>query len=96
MTTVRNLYLYTVCLVTLLISIFSLHRLVTNLVSLIFYDTPRWADYSSSCVEYRQQLVLSIVGAAVSLLVAVPLFVYHWRKAQEDRRLDISGRNDVD
>lgn len=95
MTTVRNLYLYTVCLVTLVISIFALHSLVTNLVSLIFYGAPSWAISVSSAQEYRQQLVLSIVGAVVSLSVAIPLFVYHWRKAQEDRKLDISGRGEV-
>jgi hypothetical protein len=95
MTTIRNLYLYTVCLVTLVISIFALHSLVTDLVSLIFYGAPSWAMSASSVQDYRQQLVLSIVGATVSLLVAIPLFVYHWRKAQEDRRLDISDGNDV-
>ncbi len=101
--TLRSLYLYLVCFITLLISIFAAVSLVTNTVGLL-YPATGYSEYGYPVVEpglsdaerarqeqasqdaMRRQDVLDEVGAATTLLLAAPAFVYHWRKVQSEAR----------
>lgn len=96
----RNIYLYLVCLITLIMVIVATVGLVQNTVRLVypevgyFYETPvdkggdglteeeierqRELDQQRA----RQQAVYSLVGNVAMLLVAGPLYVYHWRKIE--------------
>ena len=95
---VRNLYLYLVCLITLVISIFALVQLVRGVVELAWPD-PGWWEFPAeegldpeeqALREQRardsqlRQSVLSLVSSSVTLLISVPLYVYHWRKVQAE------------
>ncbi|MEU7825117.1 hypothetical protein [Catellatospora sp. NPDC049133] len=110
--TLRNMYLYLVCLITLVISIFAAVNLVRSTVELLYPD-PGYYGYVPRCAEskpgqvctpaeeaafaveqkriekltrdsQRRQAVLSIVGSATTLAIAVPVYIYHWRRIQDE------------
>jgi hypothetical protein len=100
---VRNLYLYLVCLVTLVISIFATVNVVRSAVELLYPD-PGYYGFEApgkesglSAEEQRQrvqaardsqrrQAVLGLVGSGTLLLIAGPVYVYHWRRVQHELR----------
>ena len=34
----------------------------------------------------RRQAVLSVVGSATTLVIAIPVYAYHWRRSQRERQ----------
>ncbi|MHB0877193.1 MAG: hypothetical protein ACYC5O_14240 [Anaerolineae bacterium] len=99
----RNVYLYVVCLITLVMVIFASVSFVRAVVGLIYPDPgyynlmPRsidgTSDYDPADLERAQQnqrdqsmrqVVLSLVGNGAMLLLAGPLYVYHWRKIERE------------
>ncbi|GAC1440200.1 MAG: hypothetical protein NVSMB55_03970 [Mycobacteriales bacterium] len=100
-TNLRSVYLYLVCLVTLIIAIFSTVSLVRNVVQLLYPD-PGYGGYAVPAIEgkgtpgapdltrqrqeaqdsQRHQTVIGLVDAGTALLVAGPLYLYHWRRVQ--------------
>jgi hypothetical protein len=95
----RNIYLYLVCLITLIMVIVSVVGLVQNTVRLVYpevgyyYSEPMKEGESLTAEEIeeqraldeeraRQQAIYSLVGNAAMLLVAGPLYIYHWRKIE--------------
>jgi hypothetical protein len=98
--TLRNLYLYVVCLVTLLIAIFAAVNLVRSTVELVYPDPflygpvapgedidPAERVRQEQAVEdsQRRNAVLGLVGSGTFLLIAVPTYAYHWRRIQYER-----------
>jgi hypothetical protein len=100
--TLRNLYLYLVCLITLVISIFAAVNLVRSTVELLYpdpasygYEAPgREPGVDAGDQQRRQRAardsqrrlaVLGLVGSGTLLLIAGPLYVYHWRRVQTER-----------
>ncbi len=100
--TLRNLYLYLVCLITLVISIFAAMGLVRGAVELLYPDPGYYGlvapgrDPDVSAEEQqrreqaardsqRRQAVLSLVSSGTLLLIAGPLYLYHWRQVQAER-----------
>jgi hypothetical protein len=101
--TLRNVYLYLVCLITLVVSIFAAVSLVRSTVGL-FYPDPGYYGYypdpaspdggpSEEEIARQEELakdtqqrqeVLNVVGSATTLLIAGPLYVYHWRRIQAE------------
>ena len=102
--TLRNLYLYLVCLITLVVSLFAAVSLVRSVVELLYadpgyyYSEPAGLDGKGSGIsererqrqkdlaedQSRRQAVLGIVGSGTTLLIAGPLYVYHWRRVQQE------------
>lgn len=99
--TLRNLYLYLVCLITLVISIFAAVSFVRNIVELAYPDPgyygvdPGIREPGLSAAErarrerlardsQRRQAVLGLVGSGTMLVIAVPLYAYHWRRVQTE------------
>jgi hypothetical protein len=96
--TLRNLYLYLICLITLMISIFAAVSLVRNTVALLYPDPgyghmPTEAGVSAEEQQRRERLlldsqrrqeVLGLVGSATTLLITVPVYAYHWRRIQTE------------
>jgi hypothetical protein len=97
--TLRNVYLYLVCLITLIISIFAAVSLVRNTVELLYPDPGYYGypvkDSGISAEEQqrveqaaresqRRQAVLGLVSSATTLLIAVPVYAYHWRRIQTE------------
>jgi hypothetical protein len=101
----RNVYLYVVCLITLVMIIFASVSFVRAVVGLVYPDPgyysplPRAQDGTDMYdpAEYQKmqdnqrdqamrQGVLSLVGNGAMLLLAGPLYVYHWRKIERESR----------
>jgi len=91
----RSLYLYAVCLITLMVCLFSLVSLIRNGVNVVYPD-PAYVDpYASepkvdSTVvaaqvkdQNQRQAVKSMIDAVTTLIIAGPLYVYHWRLARK-------------
>jgi hypothetical protein len=103
--TLRNMYLYLVCLITLVVSLFAAVQLVRGVVGLAYpdpgyygyYEVPRVDPSGEEISEdelqrqdeiarasQRRQEVLGLVGSATTLLIAGPLYLYHWRRVQSE------------
>jgi len=103
--TLRNVYLYLVCLITLVVSIFAAVQLVRSVVALAYPDPGYYGYYGPAPVDpsgeeiseeelqrqeeiardsERRQEVLSLVGSGTTLLIAGPLYLYHWRRIQSE------------
>ena len=96
----RNLYLYLVCLITLVISIFAAVEVVRSAVELAYPDPGYYgsAPAKESGVSdeesarqrkagedsQRRNAVLGLVGSATTLLITVPLYRYHWRRIERE------------
>lgn len=99
----RNIYLYLVCLITLIMVIVGAVGVVRGVVELAYPD-PYAGGYMERPVdgkgdpaisdaewERQQELsressrryaILSLVGSGALVLIAGPLYVYHWRKIE--------------
>ena len=105
----RNIYLYTVCLISLVIAIFATVNLVRAFAELLYpepepsvYTAPlpvrapgaaesEMAEVDEEQLEEQRETqrrwairrsVLNLVGSVTMLLVAGPLWIYHWRKIE--------------
>jgi hypothetical protein len=106
----RNVYLYVVCLITLVMVIFSAVNLVRAGVELAYPDPGYYSPVivapdgkgtvdpaeSAKQQEYgRRQAtrgaVLNLVGSAAMLLLAGPLYVYHWRKIERETAAQVAS-----
>lgn len=102
--TLRNVYLYLVCLITLVIAVFAAVSLVRSTVALLYPD-PGYYGYFGPEVpgegpglseqerqrqeqlardSERRNTVLELVSSGTTLLIAGPLYVYHWRRVQSE------------
>jgi hypothetical protein len=101
----RNIYLYLVCLISLVIIIFATVNLVNGVVQLLYPDPGYWysepikisgdelvdqaaqAQQQAAAIDSaRRQAVLGVVSAATMLLIAVPVYAYHWRRVQRENK----------
>ena len=101
--TLRNVYLYLVCLITLVVAIFATVSLVRGVVALAYpdpgyygyypYEDPSGNTLSDEEIARQEQLaedsqrrqaLLDVVGSAATLVIAGPLYVYHWRRVQSE------------
>jgi len=87
----RSLYLYAVCLITLMVCLFSLVSLIRSGVNVVYPD-PAYVDPYASAPKVdsavvaaqvkdqnQRQAVKSMIDAVTTLIIAGPLYVYHWR-----------------
>lgn len=98
----RNIYLYLVCLISLVITIFAAVNLVSAVVELLYPD-PGYYLYepikdsapdpleqatreAAALDSARRQAVLGIVSSGTMLLIAVPVYFYHWRRVQRENQ----------
>lgn len=91
----RSLYLYAVCLITLMVCLFSLVSLIRSGVN-VAYPDPAYVDPYSTAPKVdsaviaeqvkdqnQRQAVKSAIDAVTTLIIAGPLYVYHWRLARK-------------
>lgn len=96
----RALYLYSVCLITLLINIFAITGTVRAGVELVWPDPYQQVEVadpvSGELVTNRidqalaeesrhRWAVLNLLGSVSLLAIAAPTYLYHWRRVQRDR-----------
>ena len=109
--TPRSIYLYLVCLITLVMIIFGTVNVVRSLVDLLYPEpvsdivpevrpvgesgvaAPPVPSVEELAVQQALQrrwtmrhAALGIVSNGVLLLIAGPLYLYHWRRIQREAR----------
>ena len=94
-----SLYIYAVCLVTLLTCLFSLVSVVRGLVDALWPDPGYFDPYSvpkdsalspdqikENLTENNQRQALKgIVNSLTTLIIAGPIYLMHWRLAKRSR-----------
>jgi hypothetical protein len=91
----RSLYLYAVCLITLLVILFSTVSLINAIMNSIFPD-PVYIDVyakpenapSPELLDQQErnnqiQAIKSIFTSFTTIAVALPLYIYHWRQTKK-------------
>lgn len=100
----RNIYLYIVCLITLIMVIIGTVGVVRSGVELLYPEPtmiePLPKDESGRPAmteeEWQRQQeigkqqsrrwgIINLVGNAALVLIAGPIYVYHWRKIEEEK-----------
>jgi hypothetical protein len=91
----RSLYLYAVCLITLLIILFSTISTINAVVNLAFPDPAYIDPYASkenlpnpallAQQEENEQLrtLKRIVTSLITIVITTPIYLYHWRSAKK-------------
>ncbi len=91
----RSLYLYAVCLITLLVVLFSTVALINAIMNAVFPD-PAYVDLYSkpenapsadllAQQEENNQIraIKSIFTSFTTIAIAAPLYLYHWRQTKK-------------
>ena len=91
----RSLYLYAVCLITLLVVLFSVVSLINAIMNAVFPD-PAYIDVyskpenspSADLLDQQErnnqiQAVKRIFTSFITIVVAAPLYLYHWRQTKK-------------
>jgi hypothetical protein len=98
--TLRNIYLYLVCLITLIMLIVAVVSGVRAVVQIVYPqpvitgatpagETPAKGGPTASDIEFqrendRRNAILDVVGSVAMVLVAGPVYLYHWRRIERD------------
>ena len=94
----RSLYLYAVCLVTLLVVLFSIVALVNSIVDFAFPDptyidpyaakenVPDPALLQQQEENSQRQALKNIFTTFTTMAIATPVYLYHWRQARKTSR----------
>jgi len=96
-----SLYIYAVCLVTLLTCLFSLVNVVRGIVDALWPDPGYFDPYSvpkdsalspdqikANLTENNQRQALKgIVNSLTTLIIAGPIYLMHWRLAKRSRNI---------
>jgi ABC-type Fe3+ transport system permease subunit len=94
-----SLYIYAVCLVTLLTCLFSLVSVVRGIVDALWpdpgyfdpYSVPKDSALSADQIKEnltennQRQAVKSMVNSLTTLIIAGPIYFMHWRLAKRSR-----------
>ena len=91
----RSLYLYAVCLITLLVVLFSTVALINAIMNAVFPD-PVYVDLyskpenspSADLLDQQERsnqirAIKSIFTSFITIAVAAPLYLYHWRQTKK-------------
>ena len=91
----RSLYLYAVCLITLLVVLFSTVALINAIMNAVFPD-PAYIDVyakpenapSADLLAQQEEdnqvrAIKSIFTSFTTIAIATPLYLYHWRQAKK-------------
>ena len=91
----RSLYLYAVCLITLLVVLFSTVSLINAIMNTVFpdpafidaYATPENSP-SPALLEQQERnkqirAIKSIFTSFITIVVATPMYIFHWRQTKK-------------
>ena len=91
----RSLYLYAVCLITLLVVLFSTVALINAIMNAVFpdpayidvYSKPENAPSADLLAQQEEnnqiQALKSIFTSFTTIAIATPLYLYHWRQTKK-------------
>ena len=90
----RSLYLYAVCLITLLVVLFSTVALINAIMNAVFpdpayidvYSKPENAPAADLLAQQEEnnqiRAIKSIFTSFTTIAIAAPLYLYHWRQTK--------------
>lgn len=91
----RSLYLYAVCLITLMVVLFSTVALINSIMNAVFPD-PAYIDIyakpenapSAELLDQQERdnqirAIKSIFTSLTTVAIAAPLYLYHWRQTKK-------------
>ena len=91
----RSLYLYAVCLITLLVVLFSTVSLINSIMNAVFPD-PAYVDpylkaenapdpalLQQQEDNNQRQALKNIFTTFSTMAIAAPVYLYHWRQARK-------------
>ena len=95
----HSLYVYAICLITVLICLFALVGLVRSVVDAVWpdpgyfdpYSVPKDSTLSAEQIrknltdQNQRQAMKSIVNSLTTLMIAGPIYFYHWKLARKNR-----------
>jgi hypothetical protein len=91
----RSLYLYAVCLITLLVVLFSTVALISAIMNAVFpdpayidvYSKPENAPSADLLAQQEEnnqiRAIKSIFTSFTTIAIAAPLYLYHWRQTKK-------------
>jgi len=91
----RSLYLYAVCLITLLVVLFSTVALINAIMNAVIpnpayvdlYSKPETQPSAALLAQQERnnqiQSIKSIFSSFITIAVAGPLYLYHWRQTKK-------------
>lgn len=91
----KSLYLYAVCLITLMVVLFSVISFINGILGIALPD-PGYPDQFSTGVPNKQDATIlaaqasneqlrairSMLKSLITFAVAAPLYLYHWRQTK--------------
>ena len=94
----RSLYLYAVSLITLLVCLFTVISLINRGLDLVVPDAGYVDPYAAhndtkidpevlkqaNIDQNRRSAIRGITSSLVTLLVTVPVYLYHWKTVRKD------------
>jgi hypothetical protein len=94
-----SLYVYAICLVTILISIFGLVGFVRGLVDSLWpdpgyfdlYNIPTESKLTAEEIkknliaQNQRQAIKSMVNSMTTLVITIPIYLFHWKLAKKNR-----------
>lgn len=84
---IRILYLYIISFIALLTIMFSVSSLVDNITRYAFPTDYSFNQETSEEVKYNYQIrtLRQIFTSGAIILIAAPLYLYHWSMIQKER-----------
>ena len=91
----RSLYLFAVCLITLLVVLFSTVALINAIMNAVFpdpayidiYSKPENAPSADLLAQQEEnnqiRAIKSIFTSFTTIAIAAPLYLYHWRQTKK-------------
>ena len=91
----RSLYLYAVCLITLLVVLFSTVALINAIMNAVFpdpayvdiYAKPENAPTAKLLAQQEEnnqiRAIKDIFSTITTIAIATPLYLYHWRQTKK-------------
>ena len=91
----RSLYVYAVCLITLLVTLFATVSLINAIMNAVFpdpgyidiYAKPENAPSAALLAQQEEnnqvQALKRIFSSFATIAIAAPLYLYHWRTARK-------------
>ena len=91
----RSLYLYAVCLITLLVVLFSTVALINAIMNAVFpdpayidvYSKPENAPSAALLAQQEEnnqiQAIKNIFSSFTTIAIAAPLYLYHWGQTKK-------------
>jgi len=91
----RSLYVYAVCLITLLVTLFATVSLINAIMNAVFpdpgyidiYAKPENAPSAALLAQQEEnnqvQALKRIFTSFTTIAIAAPLYLYHWRTARK-------------